>query len=159
MEIQLAKAMFVVLQFTNIVISSMLIVTGVFLFSYIKRILRHIDGYLHFMIALHILASILILSSYELKSLDTDQMGRQYLVQLTILTLITINVMFQAGIYRFFYNGKCKLCVINDFLDFLKNRGSQDGPMQAEAVCPVYRQMECANWQRDCRAPNDERNE
>ena len=121
MELQIAKIAFVLLQFTNIVISSMLIISDIILFSYIKRVIHHVDVYIHTMIVLHILASVLILSSYELKSLDTFNILNQFLIQLTILTLVVINGMFQIGIYRFFHNATCKVCVINDFLKFLRS--------------------------------------
>ena len=97
------KFAFIALQLTNVVISSMLIMSGLFLFSYIRRTIHHMDKRLHSLIGLHILASALILSICEIRSLNEINVLTQFLSQLSILVLLVINSLMQAGIYHFFH--------------------------------------------------------
>ena len=154
MEKEIVRLVFVTLQFTNIVLSSMLIMSGIFLFSYVKSVIHHVDKYLHTMLVLHILASILILSSYDLKIPNDESIWRHYLTQLSILNLVVINGLFQMGIYRFFHNAVCRICVIHEFLYFIKSKADADADPIDPHECVACRYL--ANLQqqgRVCNAP------
>ena len=133
----MTKLAFIIIQLTNVVVSSMLIMSGIFLFSYIKRVMNHIDMYLHAMVALHIVASALILTTYELHSLAEGNVLWQFLVQITILTLIAINAMFQIGIYRFLHAAVCRQCAVEQLADEMVFGASTKKPCD-QCTCKPY---------------------
>jgi hypothetical protein len=114
--------LFTILQFVNLLASIFLITTGIFLIQYVKAVIHGIDRYIHFMLGLHVVASLLILFGNELQSGKVLEGGYTgpFLHQFTILTLIAINSCFQYGIYKFFHNASCNVCVIKDFLKAIK---------------------------------------
>jgi len=121
----IAKLVYTILQFSNIVFSVILIGTGVLLFRYIRQVLRGFDRYIHIMVALHIVASILVLSVYELQSAETvfrTKPFEGFTIQLSIFTLLTINSLFQMGIYKFFTDSHCDVCLIQNILHIIHRR-------------------------------------
>jgi hypothetical protein len=104
MDIDVIDTFFVSVQLVNIVLSIILIITGVFLFPYIRNIMHHVDGYIHTMIVLHVLVSFFILTGYNLAGLDSStNIIDQFASHLAILTLGIINIFFQLGVYKVFF--------------------------------------------------------
>ncbi len=104
MGIDIINIFFVGIQLLNIVLSIILIVTGIFLFLYIRNIVIHIDKYARILIALHMLVSFFILYGYSLTGFDSQaSLLGQFMRHLAIFTLGVINTIFQLSIYKIFF--------------------------------------------------------
>lgn len=137
------KLAFIVLQLTNVVISSMLIMSGVYLFSFIRRAIHHVDKYLHTLVGLHIVASILILATYELRSLNEMTVTWQFFSQLSVFVLLIINGMMQVGIHRFIHVAGGQRRTVQEILDSVSLWSVCKGDVDAIGKC------ECAKKDDD----------
>ena len=116
------KLIFTMIQFSNIILSCILIGSGAMLFRYIREVLSGFDKWIHLMVALHIVCSILILSTYEVQSAEQmlrTGIYRHFAFQLSILVLLVINSLFQLGIYKFFTDTHCDVCLIKNILQII----------------------------------------
>ncbi len=137
------KLIFTMVQFSNIILSCILIATGSILFRHIRQVLHGFDKWIHLMVALHVLCSILILSVYEMESAEMAMRVNTYYAfahQLSILTLLVINALFQVGIYKFFTDKHCDVCLVQNILQIIHShnrvtiRPASAAPSEIEAT-------------------------
>lgn len=137
---EVVKLIFTAIQFANIIGSCILIGTGIMLFQYIRKALLIFDQYIHVMVALHVVASILILSCYELQSAELmikSNMFAGFRFQLSIMVLVTINALFQFGIYKFFSDPRCDHLLIENVLYVLHQQTRAEKPVAPEAATQI----------------------
>jgi hypothetical protein len=124
---ELIKLVFTMVQFTNIVLSCILIFSGIALFRYIKQALRGFDRWIHLIVVLQVAVCLLLLSIYEVKSAETvikTALYSSFAYQFSIFALLVINALFQSGIYKFFSEKHCDVTLLGNILKIIHSQSN-----------------------------------